>query len=76
MSPPATLNITGAHAVTWSPAEDIALPGSTGEKNKMKGGTVNLSGSPVRKWTIEAGVTGLNKDSVDDVLIVLKYKSS
>jgi hypothetical protein len=76
VSPPATMNINGANAVTWSPAEDIALPGSTGEKNKMKGGTVNLSGSPVRKWTIEAGVTGLNKDSVDDVLIVLKYKSS
>jgi hypothetical protein len=73
---PATMNINGANTVAWNSGDDIALPGTTGEKDKMKGGTVNLGGTPVRKWTIETGAADLDKDMLDDIFILVKYKIS
>jgi hypothetical protein len=70
---PAALKV-GDVAVVWDNGEDIALAGSAGEKDKMKGGTVGLQGSPLQQWSIDAGTDGLSKDSLDDVLILMKYK--
>jgi hypothetical protein len=70
---PAVLKV-GDVAVVWDNGEDIALAGSAGEKDKLKGGTVGLQGSPLQQWSIDAGTDGLSKDSLDDVLILMKYK--
>lgn len=71
-TPPA-MNINGSYAVTWVAGEDIEMAGSSGNKDKIKGGTLNLSGTPVKKWTINAGVDGLDKAILDDILILIKY---
>lgn len=44
--------------------------------NNMKEGSVSLSGSPIRKWTIDSGANGLDKEELDDILILLKYTIS
>jgi hypothetical protein len=73
---PATLNINGANTVAWDTGEDIDMPGSSGDKDKIKGGTVNLSGTPIKTWSINTGNNGLDKDSLDDILILVQYKVS
>jgi hypothetical protein len=70
---PAAMHINGANPVEWNPGDDIALPGATGEKDKLKGGIVSLGGTPVRKWTVEAGAADLDKGALDDILILVKY---
>lgn len=71
---PASLKVNGNNSVTFSASEDIALPGATGNHDKLKGGTVNLSGSPVKTWTLDAGTAGFDKNNLDDILILIKYK--
>ena len=71
---PADLKVNGNNKVNFSAAEDIALPGVTGNQDKLKGGTVNLSGSPVQTWTLDAGTDGLDKSNLDDILILIRYK--
>jgi hypothetical protein len=39
----------------------------------LKEGTASVSGSPITKWTISAGTDGLNKEELDDILILSKY---
>lgn len=70
---PASFNLNGS-SVTWADGDDIVFPGATGNKNKLKGGTVNLTGDPIKQWTIDAGNNGINKDNLDDILILLKYR--
>jgi len=38
----------------------------------MKEGALNLNGNPVTTWTIEA--TGLKKEDLDDLLILIRYR--
>lgn len=60
--------------VTWDPSEDIEVPGKTDpEIDKMKGGKVSISGNIPITLTIDAGTTALNKDELDDILILMKY---
>ncbi|MEW5744518.1 MAG: neuraminidase-like domain-containing protein [Nitrospirota bacterium] len=70
---PAALKM-GTVAVAWDAGEDIAMTGSAGEKDKLKGGAVALQGSPLQKWSIDAGDNGLDKDAVEDILVLMKYK--
>ncbi len=68
---------TPMNAVTWETSEDIEVPGRTDpEIDKIKGGKVSISGNIPITWTINAGVNGLNKDELDDILILLKYTIS
>ncbi|MGE5402559.1 MAG: hypothetical protein ACM3S2_19355, partial [Ignavibacteriales bacterium] len=60
-------------SVTWSDAEDIAYAGAEDGKNKIKGGTVALAGSPVTTLTIAPGAQGLDTANLEDVLILVKY---
>ncbi|MBI1926539.1 hypothetical protein HYR99_20135 [Candidatus Poribacteria bacterium] len=77
LTTPAALSINGTTAVTWNPSDDIAMPGITGDKDKIRGGTADLSGStPIKTWTIHAGNDGLDKDLLDDILILIKYTVS
>jgi hypothetical protein len=39
----------------------------------LRSGTVSVSGSPIRQWTISTG-NGLQREVIDDILIVLKYE--
>jgi hypothetical protein len=71
---PASFKVNGNNSVTWGASDDIAFPGAAADKNKIKGGTVNLSGDPIKKWTLDAGNNGLNKDDLDDILILLNYR--
>lgn len=59
-----TLKINNANVGAWS---------TIGEN--MKEGNVSLSGNPIRKWTINAGADGFDKEELDDILILLKYKT-
>lgn len=70
---PASLKINGANTVSWNAGDDLSHSASTGDINKVKGGTVSLAGSPIKKWDINAGVNGLIKDELDDILILIKY---
>jgi hypothetical protein len=36
-------------------------------------GTVSVSGSPIRSWSIEAGPGGLDKTSLEDLLLLVRY---
>ncbi len=73
VSVPASLKVNGNNDTTWAAGEDIALTGSDGNTNKIKGGSVTLNGDPVRKWTLDAGNNGFNKNDLEDVLILIKY---
>jgi hypothetical protein len=71
---PSTMTINEANPVTWNSAEDISVNGDASENDKIKTGTVSLTGSPLQKWKIDAGVNGINKDKVDDILVLIKYR--
>jgi hypothetical protein len=60
--------------ISWENGEDISFTGSDGNINKIKGGIAVLTGSPVRTWNINAGQSGLIKEEIDDILILLKYR--
>jgi len=72
---PASLIVNETNTISWTDGDDVSYLGSTGDKNKIKGGTVSITaGSPIKKWDIDAGVDGLNKEELDDILILIKYK--
>ncbi len=73
VSTPASMNIDD-EAIAWSSGDDIAMPGSIGDIDTMKGGMATLAGSPINTWSINAGVNGLNRDNLDDILILVKYE--
>jgi len=60
-----TLKINNVNAGTWSAFG-----------NNMKEASVSLSGNPIRKWTIDSAANGLDKEELDDILILLKYTIS
>ena len=60
--------------VRWNSAEDISLEGMLLKNIKIKGGTGILSGSPLRKWKIDAGNRGIDRDKTEDILILIKYR--
>lgn len=67
-------SINGA-AVTWSPSEDLLLPGGAAATT-IKGGTATLNGSPKKTWTLNTGNGGLDKTKVDDILVLIRYTVS
>jgi hypothetical protein len=74
-TPPLKVNSTDIS--NWS---DIVTENSSGN---LKKGEVNLSGNLIKKWTINAGTNRLDKEELDvdkeeldDILILLKYKGS
>jgi hypothetical protein len=70
------ININGADVV-WPVGEDenIEMPGSSGDDDKLKGGTVNINGrDPIDEWTINVGDNGLDRNVLEDILILIKYK--
>lgn len=74
---PGTVKINNT-TVDWSD-QTINIPSgaaANSEDDRIKGGTVALSASPVKAWTIDAGNLGIDKDSTEDVLILIKYKTS
>lgn len=64
--------------VVWTdPANNIPTVAADAAKvDRIKGGAVALTGNPVGIWTIDAGDGGLDKDSTEDVLILVKYKTA
>ncbi|MFA6902177.1 MAG: neuraminidase-like domain-containing protein [Gallionellaceae bacterium] len=74
---PGTVKINNT-TVDWSD-QTINIPSgpaANSEDDRIKGGTIALSASPVKVWTIDAGNLGIDKDSTQDVLILIKYKTS
>lgn len=74
---PGTVKINNT-VVDWSD-QTINIPSGPpthSEDDRIQGGTVALSASPVKTWTIDAGNLGIDKDSTEDVLILIKYKTS
>ena len=60
-----TLEVNNVNVSSWSEsAEDL------------KEGTVSLSGSLIKKWAIAAGTNGLDKEELDDILMLLKYTAT
>lgn len=49
---------------------------STPTKPNLKEGSFLLSGDPIKKWAINAGTDGLDKEKLDDILILIKYAIS
>ena len=70
---PASLEINNI-AVSASTSDDIERPGANGNIDKIKAGTVILTGNPIKVWTIDAGNNVLDKNNVEDILILIKYK--
>lgn len=75
ITPPASMQINGT-PVAWSADEDVEPRPRTGNTNVLKGGTVPLTGSPIRRWNIDAGLNGLNEHELEDVLIFMRYSIS
>ena len=44
------------------------------EKTKLQEASLVVSGKPDRKWTIVAGIDGFDKEKLDDIMILMKYK--
>ncbi|MEG4576203.1 neuraminidase-like domain-containing protein [Microcoleus sp. N3A4] len=57
-----TLKVNNANVSSWN---DFA--------ENMKAGIVSLSGNPIKKWIIDAETNSIDKDKLDDILILLKY---
>lgn len=74
---PGTVTINSV-TVDWTDQTNNIPSGAAAnsEDDRIKGGTVVLSTSPVKSWVIDAGNAGIDKDSTEDVLILIKYKSS
>jgi hypothetical protein len=63
--------------VVWADPDNIPTVAADPAKvDRIKGGTVGLTGTPVGIWTIDAGDSGIEKDSTEDVLILFKYKTA
>lgn len=70
---PGAMNFNEGISVLWDPTLDI--PQSTAaEENKLKGGIVSLTGSPVKIWKIDVGSDGIDKEKIEDILIFVKYR--
>jgi hypothetical protein len=70
---PVSMIVNGNNSVIWNSAFDIPMPGSDREIDKIKAGRVKIKGSPIRIWNINAGIAGLNKEDLDDILILVQY---
>jgi hypothetical protein len=42
----------------------------------LQEGEVSLSGSPIKTWTVKTRTGGLDKEKLDDVMVLLKYTAS
>ena len=73
ISVPSNMSVNGTN-VSWSDGYDIAFGDISDEKNKIKGGKVDLSGNPDKKWTINAGINELDKETLEDILLLVRYK--
>jgi len=70
------LSIKGT-SVTWVPGQDLqhaTNPTNTSKKDKLKAGSLNITGTPVGEWLIDAGAGELTQDDLDDIIILIKYK--
>lgn len=63
-----------ASSISWVSGNDIALPGSIGDKDKLICYLDTSAGDPVKKWTINLGTNTFNRNILDDILILIKYK--
>lgn len=66
-----SIQINGNINVQWNSAEDLGT-----DNDKLKGGIIQESGSPIKKWIIDAGTNGLNKNDTEDILLLIKYQIS
>lgn len=63
--------------VVWSDSTNIpGGPPSDVKDDRMKGGTIALNNNPVKTWTIDAANKGIDKDSTEDLLILIRYKTT
>ncbi|MTI86960.1 MAG: hypothetical protein FH748_03210 [Balneolaceae bacterium] len=71
---PDPLNINET-AVNWDHNQDIEHTGtSDASVGKLKYGSAAITDDPIDSWEIDASSGGLDKDTVDDILMVLEYK--
>ncbi|KHE92194.1 MAG: hypothetical protein K8F52_01450 [Candidatus Scalindua rubra] len=71
-----TMGFNGVNA-EWNTDVDIAMPGRSEEKDKMKGGTLSINGrNPIDEWTINTDDNGLDGNVLEDILILIKYRIS
>jgi hypothetical protein len=56
------LKVNGATVGNWDPDDAGSAKGS-----------VSVSGSPIRSWTIDAGTNALDKTKLDDLLLLVSY---
>ena len=69
---PSPMKINGAISVSWDILNDIPFEGSNNDI--IKGGTIQLTGSPLKTWMIDAGNQGIDKDKIEDLLILIEYR--
>jgi hypothetical protein len=62
------LNNTDVNSNNWELVPDTII------KDSLKNQTLAFSGKPDKVWTIDAGTDGLDKEQLDDILILIKYK--
>ena len=53
---------------SWTIVPDTIIKGS------LKQSTLALSGQPDSTWTIDAGTDGFDREKLDDIVIIMKYK--
>ena len=71
---PEDMIINEGNTVAWDSAIDIVADENSSENDKIKAGTVSLSGSPFKKWKIDGGTNKIDKEKIEDILILIKYK--
>jgi len=71
---PPTIKINDVNPIIWDSDEDISVNGDASENGKIKGGTIELTGSPLKKWKIDGGSNAFDKDKNDDILFLVKYR--
>lgn len=72
LDPPGlTVKVNGSESIVG----DTNNPWGDAHK-KLKAGVLALSGKPIGTWTIESGPTGLVKEQLEDILLLLKYTVS
>lgn len=69
-----SITIDGNQEVVFSPADDIAYPGSAGNTNTIRGGSCATSENPIKQWTIAIENNEDNREHLEDIIIVVRYK--
>jgi len=65
-------------AIDWTDEKNNIPQGAISglKDDRIKGGTVMLTGSPIKTWTLDTGNGTISKNTTEDLLILIKYKTT